>query len=55
MVDRLELSKLIELFEANARPESVTAREAELQKWAMSLVTLLAGALVGYLTGKQSR
>jgi hypothetical protein len=33
---------------------AVTSRE-ELQKWSMSIVTLLAGALVGYLTGKQSR
>ena len=34
---------------------SVTSGDAEVRKWAMSLVTLLAGALGGYFTGKQSK
>jgi hypothetical protein len=34
---------------------SVASDNPDVQKWAMSLVTLLAGGLVGFLTGKVAK
>jgi hypothetical protein len=34
---------------------AVQSTNPEVQKWAMSLVTLLGGALAGFVTGKQTK
>jgi hypothetical protein len=34
---------------------AVGSDNVDVQKWAMSLVTLLAGGLVGFLTGKSAK
>jgi hypothetical protein len=34
---------------------AVQSTNLEVQKWAMSLVTLLGGALAGFVTGQQTK